>query len=271
VTLIQLALLAIIQGLTEFLPVSSSAHLILVPWVTGEQDQGALIDVMAHLGSLLAVMLYFRNDLMAMAGGGFDLMRGRKDNPASKLLIHIIIATPFALVVGAVLFAFGWAEYLRDPLIIGIATIFFGIVLWFSDRAVQNINKMEDSKLSTAVWIGLAQVLAFIPGTSRSGITMTAARFLGISRKEAARFSMLLSIPLLGAMGAAALLDLAVSQPIAGAPGLVDGLVVAALSAVTAWVAIHLLMQLVQKIGFTPFVIYRIIMGLVILWFVLGH
>ena len=253
-TLIQLALLAIIQGLTEFLPISSSAHLILVPWVTGEQDQGALIDVMAHLGSLLAVMLYFRKDLMAMIGGGFDLLRGRKNNPASKLLIHIIVATPFALVLGGVLFVLGWVSYLRDPLIIGIATIFFGIVLWISDRALQNISKMEDSKLSTAVWIGIAQTLAFIPGTSRSGITMTAARFLGVSRAEAARFSMLLSIPLLAAMGAAALLDLVLSEPVAGAPGVADGLVVAALSALTAWIAIHLLMQLVQKIGFTPFV-----------------
>lgn len=268
-TLIQLALLAIIQGLTEFLPISSSAHLIMVPWVTGEQDQGPLIDVMAHLGSLLAVMLYFRSDLLAMAGGGFDLLRGRKDNPASKLLIHIIVATPFALVVGAALFALGWVEYLRDPLIIGIATIFFGIVLWFSDRSLQSATNMEDHKLSAAVWIGVAQVLAFIPGTSRSGITMTAARFLGINRKQAARFSMLLSIPLLAAMGGVALLDLLLSEPIKGAPGIVDGLIVAGFSAVTAWVAIHLLMHLVQKIGFTPFVIYRIIMGLVILWFVL--
>lgn len=268
-TLIQLVLLAIIQGLTEFLPVSSSAHLILVPWVAGTEDQGPLIDVMAHLGSLVAVMIYFRNDIYSMAKGGIDLVRGRKDNPASRLFLYVVVATPFALIAGAILFIGGWTSAFRDPVIISVATIFFGIVLWVSDRVSPKTGSIEDHGIRTALMIGVAQVLAFIPGTSRSGITMTAARFLGIGRREAARFSMLLSIPLLLAIGGAALLDLVFGTPVAGASGLKDGIVVALLSAITAWMSIYLLMKLVEKVGFTPFVLYRIAMGLLILWLVL--
>jgi undecaprenyl-diphosphatase len=269
-TLIQLVLLAIVQGLTEFLPVSSSAHLILVPWVSGTQDQGPMIDVMAHLGSLIAVIFYFRKDLVAMLGGGIDLLRGRRDNPASKLFLYIVIATPFALILGALLFLGNMMEYMRNPMIIGFASIFFGIVLWISDQFFEQSGKVEERGISAPLFIGLAQMIAFIPGTSRSGITMTAARFLGVERTEAARFSMLLSIPLLGAMGSAALLKLINSPPAAGAPGLQEGLIVAALSAITAWLSIFLLMRLVEKIGFAPFMIYRVAMGLAILWFVTG-
>lgn len=269
-TLIQLMLLAIIQGLTEFLPISSSAHLILVPWVTGAQDQGPLIDVMAHFGSLLAVMIYFRRDILAMLAGGIDLLRGRQPTAASRIFLYIVAATPFALIVGGVLFVGGWSDIMRNPVLIGFATIFFGIVLWISDRFLDGKGAVEDRGISAALWIGACQMLAFIPGTSRSGITMTAARFLGVSRTEAARFSMLLSIPLLGAMGSAALLDLMLSEPIAGAPGLKEGLIVAALSAITAWFSIALLMKLVGKVGFTPFVLYRLVMGAAILWFALA-
>ncbi|VAV97860.1 Undecaprenyl-diphosphatase [hydrothermal vent metagenome] len=269
-TLLQLVLLAIVQGLTEFLPVSSSAHLILVPWVTGGQDQGPLIDLMAHFGSLLAVIVYFRKDVLAILSAGIDLLAGRKDNPASRLFLYLVVATPFSLLVGAVLFLGGYADALRNPTIIGVASIFFGIVLWVSDRFFASRGTVEDRGMSAALWIGLAQMLAFIPGTSRSGITMTAARFLGVGRYEAARFSMLLSIPLLGAMGSAALLKLLTEDATPGAPGLSEGLLVAALSAITAWIAIYLLMKLVEKIGFTPFVLYRIVLGLAILWWMGG-
>ncbi len=267
-TLIQLMLLAIIQGLTEFLPISSSAHLILVPWVTGAQDQGPLIDLMAHLGSLLAVMLYFRRDIGLMITGAIDLIARRPDTSASKLFLYVAIATPFALIAGAVLFIGGWTDIFRDPAVIGVTTIFFGLLLWISDRFFTNKGAVEDQGITTALWIGVAQMLAFIPGTSRSGITMTAARFLGVSRTEAARFSMLLSIPLLGALGGAALLELALEDKVANAPDIMDGLMVAALSAITAWLSIALLMKLVERIGFTPFVLYRLVMGAAILWFV---
>ncbi|MBL4596431.1 MAG: undecaprenyl-diphosphate phosphatase [Robiginitomaculum sp.] len=267
-TLLQLALLAIIQGITEFLPISSSAHLILVPWVTGNVDQGPMIDVMAHLGSLFAVLAYFRKDILAMTGGGLAFISGKKDHPATRLFLYVAIATPFSLLVGGLLYAGGWMSVLRDPMIIGGATIFFAIVLWISDRFFTMEGMVEDRGFSAPVWIGLAQALAFIPGTSRSGITMTAARFLGVERREAARFSMLLSIPILSAGGSAALLNLMGSAPVEGAPGLREGLIVAVLSAITAWIAIALLMRLVQTIGFTPFVLYRLAMGAIILWLV---
>ncbi len=269
-SLLQLIFLAIVQGLTEFLPVSSSAHLILVPWVSGSVDQGPLIYVMAHLGSLFAVVFYFRKDIWSILGGGLDLLRGRKNNPASKLFLYLFVASPFALLMGGLLFASGMMSALRDPMIVGISSIFFGIILWISDRFFAQNGAVEDRKISAPLLIGLAQVLAFIPGTSRSGITMTAARFLGVCRVEAARFSMLLSIPLLAAMGAAALFDLSTHAPPAGAPGLREGLIVAALSAFTAWLSIYVLMQLVAKIGFTPFMLYRIALGVAILWFLAG-
>ncbi len=267
-TLIQLVLLAIVQGITEFLPISSSAHLILVPWVTGAADQGPLIDLMAHLGTLVAVIAYFRKDVLSILTAGFGFLLGRRDHPQTRLFLYLLIATPFSLLVGGLLFAADWMHYLREPLIIGIATIFFGLILWVSDRFFEQSGSVEVRGFSAPIIIGLAQALAFIPGTSRSGITMTAARFLGVERREAARFSMLLAIPLLGAGGSMALLDLMMSDSVAGAPGLLDGLVVAALSAVTAWIAISLLMRLVARIGFLPFVLYRLAMGVAILGFV---
>jgi len=256
---LHLAILAIIQGLTEFLPISSSAHLVLTPQLLGwEADQGPLIDVMAHFGSLFAVMAYFRKDVGGIIGGFFDLL-GRKLNTNSALALNLIIATPPALVLGFVLNKYGYDVLLRSPLIIAFTTIVFGILLWVSDIKGQEEKTTEDLTWKGAALMGCAQALALIPGTSRSGITMTTARFMNMTRVESARFSMLMSLPIIGAISLFALLKLK-NEP-SGTAGLSDGLIVATFSFITAYACIALFMKWVSKIGFFPFMIYRLLLG----------
>jgi len=256
---LQLAILAIIQGLTEFLPISSSAHLVLTPQVLGwELDQGPLIDVMAHFGSLFAVMAYFRKEVGGIISGFFDLLQ-RKLNMNSALALNLIIATPPALALGFFFNHFGYDVLLRSPLIIAFTTIVFGILLWVSDIKGREEKTMEELTWKGAALMGAAQALALIPGTSRSGITMTTARFMNMTRIESARFSMLMSLPIIGAGGLFALLKLT-TEP-SGTAGLSEGLIVAALSFITAYGCIALFMKWVSKIGFFPFMIYRLLLG----------
>ena len=261
----QLAILAIIQGLTEFLPISSSAHLVLAPQLLGwETDQGPLIDVMAHFGSLFAVMVYFRKDVGGIISGFFDLL-GRKLNTNSALALNLIIATPPALALGFFLSELGYMETLRSPLLIAFMTIVFGVLLWVSDIKGKEEKTTEDLTWKGATLMGFAQALALIPGTSRSGITMTAARFMNMTRVESARFSMLMSLPIIGAGGLFALLKL-ITEP-SGTAGLSDGLIVAALSFIAAYACIALFMKWVSKIGFFPFMVYRLLLGAgLLLW-----
>lgn len=261
----QALLLALIQGLTEFLPVSSSAHLILPEAVFGWTEQGVLIDVMAHFGTLFSVLLYFRKDVMEMIAGLGDLVR-RKLTRGAVLALNLIIATPPALIAGVLLASGGWDEALRSPTIIAAATIFFGVILWLSDVMAKADRDMDTLTWRGAVTMGLAQVIAFILGTSRSGITMTAGRAIGLSREGAARFSMLMSLPVIGAGGAYATLKLA-SEGSDGGATLGQGLLVAGLSFVVAYAAIALFLKFVTKIGFFPFMVYRLALGgALILW-----
>ena len=256
---LQLAILAIIQGLTEFLPISSSAHLVLAPQLLGwETDQGPLIDVMAHFGSLFAVMVYFRNDVGGIISGLFDLLK-RKLNKNSALALNLIIASPPALALGFLFNKFGYDVLLREPLIIAFTTIVFGILLWVSDIKGREEKTTEDLTWKGASLMGLSQALALIPGTSRSGITMTTARFMNMTRVESARFSMLMSLPIIGAGGLFSLLKL-VTEP-SGPAGVSDGLIVAGLSFITAYACIALFMKWVSKIGFFPFMVYRLLLG----------
>lgn len=257
-SILHLILLALIQGLTEFLPISSSAHLILPSKIFEWPDQGPVIDVMAHFGTLFAVMLYFRKDVAAMIMGFFDLIHARL-NTNSALALNLILATPPALLLGAFLHFGGYDEALRSPLIIAITSIVFGIILWLSDIWGKREKTTEDLTWKGAITLGLAQSLALIPGTSRSGITMTAARAMGLTRIEAARFSMLMSIPIIGAGGLFSIVKLTGSP--AGAGSLSNGLVVAALSFIAAYVAIAFFMKLVSRIGMFPFMIYRLLLG----------
>ena len=204
---LQLALLALVQGITEFLPISSSAHLILVPVFTGWPDQGPMIDVAVHVGTLGAVIVYFRRDVWQMISGLGRLGRNDRDrDPGLRLAFHVVVATIPVVVAGAVLTSFG-LSILRSPVLIGWTTAGFGVLLYIADRSNMTIRKIEHMTLAHALFIGVVQAVALIPGTSRAGITMTAARVLGYERTESARFSMLLSIPTIIAAGALAGVD----------------------------------------------------------------
>lgn len=264
-----LALLALIQGLTEFLPVSSSAHLILPAKLMHWPDQGPLIDLMAHLGSLGAVLVYFRKDVARMIGGGFDLLafgQPRQQSANAKLALNIIIATPPVLILGLVMSIGGWDEAIREPWIIAVAFIVFGIILWLSDIWGKSIKTIDIMNWKGAALIGLAQMLALIPGTSRSGITMTAARAMGYTRPEAARFSMLMAIPVILVGGAYAALKLYAEGQ--GLADMGDAALVMSLSFFSAWLAIAIFMKLVARISFLPFMIYRVVVGAGLLWWI---
>ena len=254
-------LLAIIQGITEFLPVSSSAHLILPAQIFGWPDQGPLIDLMAHLGSLGAVVLYYRKDVRDMVLGGFDVLslkRGRMRTKRARLALWLLIATPPALIVGLFMTKTGLDTAIRRPDIIAWAMIGFGVVLWLADKWGRQSKTIDGLDWKAALLIGLSQCIAFIPGTSRSGITMTSARMLGFTRKESAHFSMLMSIPLLLVGGLYAFYKLLREGQSAR---LADGLIVAGVSFITAYFAITVFMKLIERVSFFPFMLYRLALG----------
>jgi len=256
VPVLHLVVLALIQGITEFLPVSSSGHLVLVPVFTGWVDQGLLIDVAVHVGTLGAVILYFFRDVWGMITGIFRAMRGRRD-PHALMAALIVLATLPVIVAGYFLNSYG-LDGLRTIEVIGWATLGFGIVLYITDKAGMTLRRIEHIGWSDAIIIGLVQVLALIPGASRSGVTMSAARILGMERAEAARFSMLLSIPTI--LGAGSLKGWELYE-MGNAQLTVAAFVAAGMAFVTAILAIALLMAWLKRSTFTPFVIYRILLG----------
>lgn len=252
----QLIILALVQGITEFLPISSSAHLILVPQLTGAADQGPLIDVAVHVGTLGAVMLYLWRDVLQMLVGLGMALRGRPD-AGFRLAMQLVLGTLPLVAAGYAASRYLGTE-LRSIQVIAWATLGFGILLWAVDRAGMTVRRIEHMGYGGAFFIGLSQVLALIPGTSRSGITMTAARLLGYERSEAARFSMLLAIPAILAAGTLAGIDLYKS----GDTRLTaDALIAGGLSLVTALLAIVAMMGWLKRASFLPFVIYRILLG----------
>jgi undecaprenyl-diphosphatase len=256
----QILVLALVQGLTEFLPVSSSGHLILIPAFTTWADQGIATDIMVHVGSLFAVLVYFWRDVFNLAGGIVDIFKGRT-TLYSRLATFIAIATIPALVFGALLKFSGLSATLRSVEIVAYGAIFFGVVMYVADRFSPSINKMQDITLGSAFVIGLAQAVALIPGTSRSGITITAARFMGFERGEAARFSFLLGIPAISAAGL--FTGLEAMQQGQAIPS--DAYWAAFFTFFSAFAAIALLMALVRRTTFLVFVIYRVALGLLLL------
>jgi len=225
----QTTFLALIQGLTEFLPISSSAHLILPSAVLGWPDQGLAFDVAVHLGSLLAVILYFRKDLLQLLSGCLLTAKTRSINPDSRLVLLLALAT-LPVVLAGLGFKSVIENQLRGVLVIAVSTIVFGVFLWLADRRSQSSQQIPELTWQIALVIGLSQVVALIPGTSRSGITMTAALFCGLDRVSASRFSFLLSIPVIGAAALLLLLDL-YSVPEVNWLQLGYGLIIAAISA----------------------------------------
>ena len=261
-SLVHLVVVALVQGITEFLPVSSSGHLVLIPVLTGWPDQGRAVDVAAHVGSLGAVLVYFRRDVVALAAAALALPRGR-DHPQARLLLLLALATVPAVVAGAALSA--WSLPLRGVEIIAWTMTLGAVLLYLADRFGPMADTIGDLTWRGALAIGLAQVLALVPGTSRAGITMTAARLLGLARDEAARFSMLLAIPVIlgaGALEGAALLASDDAQLSASAA------LAALLSLAAALAAIAVLMRWLRHASFTPLVIYRLALGFALLGYV---
>ncbi|WP_166269045.1 undecaprenyl-diphosphate phosphatase [Marinobacter caseinilyticus] len=256
-----IVVLAIIQGLTEFLPISSSAHLILPSQLLGWPDQGLAFDVAVHVGTLTAVVWYFRRVVSRLALAWVsDTVRARIGSD-SGLAWAIIAATVPAGLAGVLLNDFIETE-LRSSLVIALSTIGFGLMLWWADAAGRQARGIEGLRFKDALIIGLAQALALIPGTSRSGITMTAALFLGFNRDSAARFSFLLSIPLIAAAGLLKTLELVELGEAADWRSIALG---ASLSFVSAVVCIHLFLTFLERLGLMPYVIYRLLLGLLLL------
>ncbi len=255
----QIIVLAIIQGITEFLPISSSGHLILIPAFTGWPDQGLATDVMVHVGSLVAVLAYFWRDVIGLARGTLNLARG-KVTTEGKLAIYIVLATIPAVAFGIFLKSSGMSATLRSIEIIAWNAIIFGLLLYIADVVGKRVKVMEDMTFAPAILIGVAQAFALIPGTSRSGATMTAARFLGFERAEAARFSFLLGIPAIAGAGLLTVKDFVDAGQ--GIPS--DALWAAFLTFFSALAAIALLMAIVKRTSFLVFVIYRLALGLLL-------
>ncbi len=260
-TTLQIIVLAIVQGITEFLPISSSGHLILVPALSDWPDQGIMMDVGVHVGTLAAVTLYFRADIgrLLMALWHMITFQKNTDQQDRRLLIALILATVPVVVIGGLVSKMGWNDAWRTIEIIGWTSIIFGILLYVLDIRCGVTKKIAELRYGEALIIGFAQVLALIPGTSRSGITMTAARGLGFSRREAARFSMLMSIPTILAAGAIEGIKLAKSGDAALEAEIFLG---AGLAFLTALLAIAGLMKWLEKSTLTPFVLYRVILGI---------
>ncbi len=258
--IIQIVFLSLIQGFTEFLPISSSAHLILVPKFFDWQDQGLAFDVALHVGSLIAVLYYFKTEIITILKDFFKSLKKRESIGESTLGWAVIVGT---IPVGLAGISFNdfISDNLRSPQVIAATTLIFGLALFLSDR---NVGKK--SEINITIWVGflvgMAQAIALIPGTSRSGITMTAALFLGFSRVASARFSFLLSIPVIVLAGGLKTIELIKSQTIVVWSELFLGVF---LSAISAYICIYFFLKLISKASMLPFVVYRLILGLVLL------
>ncbi|QIE55537.1 undecaprenyl-diphosphate phosphatase [Pikeienuella piscinae] len=260
--LLHLVILALIQGITEFLPISSSGHLALYPLLSGAPDQGLALDVAVHVGTLAAVMLYFRGDVAAAVRGGLGLLRGNVNSQEARLALHLVIATIPAVVAGGALSLFDLTGALRSLQVIAWATILGGVLLWLGDRFGREKKQAGEWRLSDALAMGVAQTFALIPGMSRSGVTITAARALGYIRVDAARLSMLMSIPVIVAAGM--LIGIEIAE--AGDSALTgDSLIAMLLSFFAALAAIAVFMRMLERWSMTVFVVYRILLGVALL------
>ncbi len=261
-SLFHLVLVALIQGITEFLPVSSSGHLILLPALTGLDDQGQMIDIAVHVGTLFAVMLYFQKDVRVAAGGIPRLIQGKVDTQGAWLAMLLVISTIPVLLFGLVLKVTGFDAYLRSVALIGWTMILFGIVLYWTDQKGGVAKTAPQWSMKDAFKMGLWQALALIPGTSRSGATISGARQLGYAREDAAKLAMLMSIPTILASGVVLGFEVIGDANAALAR---DASIAAFLSFIAALLALTLMMRLLKSVSFTPYVIYRVILGVILL------
>ncbi|MDA9574581.1 undecaprenyl-diphosphate phosphatase [Porticoccaceae bacterium] len=262
--MVQAIWLAVIQGLSEFLPISSSAHLILPSQILGWPDQGLAFDVAVHVGSFVAVVIYFRRDIQQLIIAWFRSLGSHSlATPESKLAWCIILATIPAGLAGLLLGDFIEAN-LRSMAVIALTTIGFGLLLGWADQRQRGAKTIDQITWRSALIVGAAQALALIPGTSRSGVTMTAALALGFDRTSAARLSFLLSIPIIALSGGYKGLEL-LGQAVVPWPEILVGTL---LSALTAYLCIHSFLRLVERVGMMPFVIYRLVLGAFLIYLI---
>jgi len=259
-TPLQAIALGIIQGLSEFLPISSSAHLTLAPWLLGWEDPGLAFDVALHLGTLIAVLWYFRMEWIALVKAAFGILTtGRVETPEKRRVVALIIATIPGAIGGYLLQSRAESAF-RDPQLIAIALIVMGIVLWLADKLVDQQRVLGEMRWIDALLIGLSQVIALIPGVSRSGSTISTARGLRFDRESAAEFSFLMSMPIIAAAvimeGPKALQEGGLTNE------LMSGVVA---SAISGWLAISILMRFVSRHSYGIFAFYRVALGLVVL------
>ena len=273
-SLLQLAIIALLQGTTEWLPVSSSGHVLLAAgFFEASPGDELLINAVSNLGTLLAMLIYFRKDVTSAIAGGFELVAAPiSKSPLSKgarLAAAVIVATPVAVLV-----AFAYEKFLPDSMlesmrsiyVVAATTIIFGALLWWADVKGARDRKEEDMTMWHAFLIGATQAIAAIlPGTSRSGITMTAARAFGDDRTEAARFSMLIGAPILAAAGLYGAMGLVTADATETVLTLKDGLIVASIAFITGLASIWFLMSLLSRMSFLPFVLYRFALGAVLI------
>ena len=256
-----MVILALVQGLTEFLPISSSGHLVLLPAFVDWKDQGLAFDVAVHVGTLLAVMVYFRADIQSITRDWVTSIARRQLVGQSMLGWAVLVGTIPGGMCGVVLNVYG-VDAIRSPSVIAATTIIFGLLLWWADARAKQQRSEQTLTWSDVLIIGCAQALALIPGTSRSGVTITAGLALGLTRSAAARFSFLLSIPIIGAAGFLKAVEATVVETEVSWIELGAGALIAALS---AYLCIHYFLKLLDRVGLVPFVIYRLVLGVMIL------
>ncbi len=256
--IIQAISLALLQGLTEFLPISSSAHLILLPVFMGWEDQGLAFDVAVHVGTLTAVVAYYRKDLLVIISAWFGSLTGKGACDDSRLAWYVVLGTiPVGL--AGLSMPHSLEESMRSPLVIAGSTIVFAMLLWASEKFAK--ERRTVITLFDAMLVGVFQAIALIPGTSRAGITITAGLFSGLKREHAARFSFLLSIPVIALAGMLKTLELYKSDIVVMWDFMAIG---AAISGVVAYLTIGWFLRLLDKIGMIPFVWYRLALGIVL-------
>ncbi len=257
----QAVVLAIIQGLTEFLPVSSSGHLVLVPRLLGWTDQGLAFDVAVHVGTLIAVLMYFRRDLVPLFTGALRWLGGDRRDAYGRLALNLAIGTIPVGLAGLLMQDF-IETTLRSPAVVAFQLAVFGLALYFVDRLSAKHRDETSLSIGQAFLIGCAQAVALIPGTSRSGITMTAGLAFGLTRESAARFAFLLAVPGIALAGGYETYQfLTTPTPVAATEMLIG----VAVSALVGYGCIAFLLRYIPRIGFLPFTIYRLLLAAVVI------
>ncbi len=254
---LQYLLIGILQGITEFLPISSSGHLVLFAKLTAWEDQGLFTDIAVHFGTLFAVIFYMRKDVLFLLINIFKL-----EFLSNKIVLKIIVATLPAIIVGFFIYDFV-SLYFRDVRVIAFSSLLFGIILYFADKKNLSKKNWKNITFVESLIIGLWQVMAFIPGASRAGVTITGARFLQFNRINAAKFSMLLSIPIILASLSLSLFDIFFSE--GEIINIYPSIFAASIAFLTAILSINFMMKLIQITNFNLFIIYRIILGIILL------